>query len=305
MESKGWSGRPLLDIASYARKGPGERIQFSTAELDLIQRTASRTPEVMVKVLTKGGQNLKAAQRHLNYLSRNGDQAIHTDDGQAIQGKDSEARLLRDWDLDIEEHRRQSTLSPTNRRTPPKLVHKLIFSMPPGTAPDKVLQATQNFAREQFALKNRYAMVLHTDEPHPHVHLVLKAMSEDGTRLNIKKATLREWRSEFARHLRELGVAANATERAVRGQTKRSLSDGRYRMQQRGVSTHGVLLGIRANPEFGMSPTRIEIQRGWGVMANQLSEQGYHALATLSDGFNRGLKKSSDIQDHEPPQRAR
>ena len=58
-----------------------------------------------------------------------------------------------------------------------------MFSMPPGTPPDKVLAAVKNFAREEFGLKHRYAMVLHTDEPHPHVHMVVKAMSERGVRL--------------------------------------------------------------------------------------------------------------------------
>jgi hypothetical protein len=31
--------------------------------------------------------------------------------------------------------------------------------------------------------------VLHTDEPHPHVHMVVKAVSEHGVRLNIRRAT--------------------------------------------------------------------------------------------------------------------
>ena len=29
-------------------------------------------------------------------------------------------------------------------------------------------------------------MVLHTDEPHPHVHMVVKAVSEQGVRMNIR-----------------------------------------------------------------------------------------------------------------------
>ena len=93
----------------------------------------------------------------------------------------------------------------------------MIFSMPPGTPPQKVLSAVRTLAREEFALKHRYAMVLHTDEPHPHVHVVVKALGEDGRRLNIRKETLRNWRREFARHLREEGVAANATDRASQG----------------------------------------------------------------------------------------
>jgi len=67
--------------------------------------------------------------------------------------------------------------------------------MPPGTDPKRLLLAAQDFAMDEFALIHRYAMVLHTDEPHPHVHLVVKAMSEQGQRLRIDKAKLRSWRS--------------------------------------------------------------------------------------------------------------
>jgi hypothetical protein len=79
-----------------------------------------------------------------------------------------------------------------------------------GTPPAKVLGAARNFAREEFALRHRYARVLQTDEPHPHVHVVLKAISEQGVRLHIQKATLRHGRAEFARHLRLLGVPAHS-----------------------------------------------------------------------------------------------
>jgi hypothetical protein len=39
--------------------------------------------------------------------------------------------------------------------------------MPSSTPPDKVLAAARKFAREKFALKHRYAMVLHTEQQHP------------------------------------------------------------------------------------------------------------------------------------------
>ena len=39
-----FESRPLLDIASYARRGPGRRDHLSPAEIELIARTASRTP---------------------------------------------------------------------------------------------------------------------------------------------------------------------------------------------------------------------------------------------------------------------
>lgn len=287
----------LLDIASYARRGPGRRDHLSHDEIELIERTARRTPEVMVKVLTRGGQDLKAVARHMAYLNRGGDVEIETDDGQQLSGKGVEKDLLEDWDLDLEDHRRTNDLESRSRRTPPKLVHKLLFSMPPGTPPAKVLAAVKNFAREQYALKHRYATVLHTDEPHPHVHMVVKAVSEQGERLNIRKATLRKWRHEFARHLRALGVPANATERAVRGESRKTSLDSIYRAEQRGVSLHSreraeaVARESRdgnLHPEPGKArllETRRDVERGWHAVSDKLADTGLPELAIFVRQF--------------------
>src|SRR5688572_11419293 len=176
-----------------------------------------------------------------------------------------------------------------------------MFSMPAGTPPDKVLAAVRNFAREEFWGQHRYVFVLHTDEPHPHVHLVLKAISEQGVRLNIKKATLRHWRSEFARNLRLLGVPANATERAVRGQDQKSKKDGIYRASLRGESTYlraqteavarELLKGdIRIEPgKKTLVETRKMVERGWFGLARRLAHEGHADFATEVPGFVRAM----------------
>jgi len=288
--------KPLLDIASYARRGSGRRDRLPQDEIELITRTVSRTPEVMVKVLSRGGQDLKAIGRHLGYLNRGGEVDIETDDGQRLSGKGVEKELLEDWDLDLEEHRRKADLESRSAR-PPKLVHKLMFSMPAGTPPEKVLAAVKNFAREEFGLKHRYAIVLHTDEPHPHVHMVVKAVSEQGVRLHIRKVTLREWRREFARHLRALGVPASATERAVRGQISTPKPDGIYRAEQRGESyrarerAEGVareLLtgGLRVEAgKVTLLETRRNVQQGWNFLCDMLIAQGNADLAAEANRF--------------------
>jgi hypothetical protein len=290
--------RPLLDIGSYARRGPGRRDYLSHDETKLIERTARGAPEVMVKVLSRGGQDLKAIGRHLGYLNRGGEVDIETDDGQRLSGKGVEKDLLEDWDLDLEEHRRKVDLESWSRRPPPKLVHKLMFSMPAGTPPDRVLAAVKNFAREEFGLKHRYAMVLHTDEPHPHVHMVVKAVSEEGVRLNIRKAALREWRRGFARHLRALGIVANATERAVRGENRSPKRDGIYRAEQRGESRHtraraeavaAELLKGDPRVEAGKAKlleTRREVERGWWAVSDILVADGRPELAAQVRRFS-------------------
>ncbi len=293
--------RPLLDVTSYGRRGPSSQAKLSPAEIDHIRRTVSRTPEVMVKVLTRGGQDLRAVPRHMSYLDRGGELAFETDDGLLRSGGDETSELLEDWDLDLEDVRRSADLSAGQGRQLPKLVHKLLFSMPPGTPPQKVLGAARNFAREEFALQHRYAFVLHTDEPHPHVHMVVKAVSEQGIRLNIKKATLRHWRSEFARHLRELGVPANATERAVRGQNQKSKKDGIYRASRRGESTfmrrraEQVVAELRSRriieePSKRVLETRRHVKSGWDAVTRILGREGHADLARISEEYQQRLK---------------
>jgi predicted transcriptional regulator len=290
--------KPLLDIASYARRGPGRRDRLSQDEIALIARTVRRTPEVMVKVLSRGGQDLKAISRHFAYLNRGGEVELETDDGQRLSGEGVEKELLEDWDLDLEEHRRKADLESRSSRPPPKLVHKLMFSMPAGTPPDKVLAAVKNLAREEFGIKHRYAMVLHTDEPHPHVHVAVKAISEQGVRLHIRKARLREWRREFARHLRALGIAANATDRGVRGESRSPKRDGIYRAEYRGDSHHTharaeavateLLMG-NLRVEAGkpkLLETRREVERGWWAVNDILVAEGRTELAAQVRRFS-------------------
>ena len=163
--------------------------------------------------------------------------------------------------------------------------------MPAGTPAQKVSAAVKAFAREEFGAKHRYAMVLHTDEPHPHVHMVVKAVSEESARLNIKKATLRDWRREFALHLRQQGVPANATDRQVRGVVNPQKTDGIHRAAMRGASTHWrqrtAVVARESNrqgvePEPGMArllQTRQEVLRGWRAAGDALIKQDQVELA--------------------------
>jgi len=283
-------GRALLDIGSFARHGPGRRDRLSPEELALIGRTVRRIPEVMVKVLSKDSNNLRSVARHLDYIGRRGDLELATDDGERLRERDAGQRLIEDWDLDLDQNRRDSKLSAGTGRAP-KLVHKIILSMPPGTPAKGMLEAARNFAREEFGFKRRYVLALHTDEPHPHVHLVIKAVSEEGERLNIRKATLRWWRQEFARLLRVQGIAANATERAVRGGNEIHKRDGIYRAAARGDSTYlqervqtvaaDLSKGnVRDEPaKRTLVETRKQVADGWCSVASRLVRQNECELA--------------------------
>lgn len=248
-----------LELWSRGRKGPSAQPHFSPSSpesLAALQRTLDRVPEVLVKV-TGGGRDTGTAKAHIDYIDRHGQLDVLTDEGEVLKGKDVSDFLVNDWKLDTS---RAATGKARNRQAPEpgkkdvngkpikdsrgKQVHNIVLSMPSGTPPAAVLAAAQQFARENFALNHRYAMVLHdpaTDPKHektesgrnPHVHLVVKAVSESGERLSIKKDTLQVWREQFAHALREQGVQANATPAAIRGKGKSSAQSAIHQHQER------------------------------------------------------------------------
>jgi hypothetical protein len=290
----------FLDIVSYGRRAPTERqLRLLPAQIEQITRTIRHAPEVMVKI-SGGGRSAKAVAAHFKYIGRH-EFEIETDHGEHIRGQEAEKALIADWELDLDAAESRSPYRGAPGRKPSKLVYNIVLSMPKGAPAAGVLEASRAFAREQFALQHRYALVLHTDQPHPHVHLVVKAMSEQGRRINIRKETLREWRRQFARQLRAQGIAANATERAVRGVIKPQKSDGIYRAMRAGRSTHihGRIESVAAALHAGnlrvepgksrILDTRRDVVRHWLGVQKALRSEGREGLADEVRRFMAGM----------------
>ncbi len=281
-------GRPLLELLSLGRAGPSGR--FTPTQIEQIRRTVRGAPEVMVKV-TGGGTTTGAVAAHFAYISRKGELTIETDEGDRIATRDAQKALLQDWHLELSagQYRAPRDGRATARAT--KLVHNIVLSMPRPTPPDKVVAAARKFAREKFALQHRYAMVLHMDQQHPHVHLVVKAESEEGKRLHIDKAMLRTWREDFAHLMREQGIAANATPRVARGRNKGKVLDGIYRAHLRGKSSvvrtrvTDVLTTVLQQGSYRdparerLVETRKSVIEGWLEIARTLDRQGETMLS--------------------------
>lgn len=176
------------------------------AAKDKLARVTKKTPEVMVKVTgrQKGGAHTAA---HLEYIARHGKLEVETSDGQTIKNVAELRELAGEWTDDEHAH--------TKRREPLTSV-SMVLSMPPGTDPQKLQQAVRAFACVELA-PFQYAMALHTDEAHPHVHLTVAARGEDGVRFDPRKNDLALWRESFARELRARGIEAEATPRRARG----------------------------------------------------------------------------------------
>ena len=302
-----------LQIESLGRKGPsGNRLRLTPDQVAQISRTVRRVPEVVVKV-SGGGRDAAAIGAHIGYIGRHGKLPIETDVGESLEGKGSSRALIEDWNLDALPQSERGGSARAVRSSRPKAVHNIVLSMPAKVPPEKVLAAAKVFARENFALQHLYAMVLHTDTKHPHVHLLVKAEREDGTaRLNIYKATLRQWREQFAQALRDQGIEANASPAQVRGRTSVPLKDPIRRAQQRGTAggrgprgsdstflqrkvrdvVSRIARGDRSVLDEGMaslSASRAAVVADWSGKADALDAQGEFALAKQVREFARTL----------------
>jgi hypothetical protein len=262
---------------------------LSIPQIEQIRRTIRRVPEVMIKV-TGGGRSFRAVTAHIAYIGHYGEVELESDRGERIP-EDAQEEFLRTWHLEVSAGQYRSKLPARSVASGIKLVHNVVLAMPAGTPPGKVLAAAKAFAREKFSA-HRYVLALHTHQRHPHVHLVVKAERETQPgRLHIDKAMLREWRQDFARMMREQGIAANATPRAARGQTKRATKDVFYKTRQRGQSyalreelesiarevsrTKTISDPARAQ----LVETRKALIAGWNAVAAKLEAQGEITLS--------------------------
>lgn len=266
-------------------------MRLSPAQIQQIERTVRRAPEVIVRVSSAQSNEFDLVRKHFDHIARHGALGLETDCGEVVRGPSLGRRLMEEMDLDLEEYRRRLELTVPRGKRLPKLVHKIVLSMPHGTPSHGLLAAARYFLREQFGIAHRYAFVLHTDRVHPYVHVVVKAMSERGVRLHIKKATLRTWRLAFARSLQEQNIAANATERALRGQIRENKPKPIYHTERRGASTRLRIReqavvselrrrGPREKPgKVKLVHTRKEVERRWQMIRASLLREGRQELA--------------------------
>ncbi|MDV7561093.1 ABC transporter permease [Acinetobacter baumannii] len=197
-----------------------------------LKRITKRTPEVMVKV-TGGGTSMAKIKAHMSYISRNGQLEAVDQDGNKIKGKADLEEVADEW---------QMSGSPISEdESNYKQAFNIVLSMPKGTNEQGVYEAAKEFAEEHFK-DHKYMMVQHTysNDPskdpseNPHVHIVVKAISDKGKRLNPRKADLQSWRESFAEKLRSRGIEANATKRVHRMQKNRGEKQPVKQMKKKG-----------------------------------------------------------------------
>lgn len=283
---------PLFDVSlpgSGRGRGPGaRRDRFTTknAVLRRIARNVRGDQQVLVKVTSKGYSHGQA-RNHVAYITRHGRLTAEDENGFEIVGSSAVGEKLKGWRLSAvpipigprPSEQADNPKSGKSQRELRQTIH-MVFGMPAGTDPQLVLEATRRFARKEFAA-HQYLMVLHepSSDPkpgapeHPHVHVAVRALSEHGRRLQVDRDDLLYFREAFAEHLRELGVAANASSRFERG-ARRGVSRStlaRRERQAAGAASRDLNLPDMTLPSVNLSRLMAMVRDDYLVVVNRLS----------------------------------
>ncbi len=212
-------------------KGRGKQVYrpLSKNHRATISMLASKTPEVMAKItgFSRGANNIAP---HILYISREGNEELESDRGIIYNGKDEVEQAYSKWIDDLNNF-------PKPSKKPSREVMHLMLSMPAGTDPEKVKNSARIFAKKTFSENHEYLFSLHTDTPHPHVHLAVKMLGHNQERLNPRKADIQAWREGFAMELRGQGVRAVASKRRARGVVKKAVNNTVHHINK-GDDTH-------------------------------------------------------------------
>lgn len=260
--------------------GPGAKARLA--------RLATRAPEVMVKITgrTRDGEHLQA---HLKYISRDGALPLEGRDGEMLADPKEVRELGADWAAEDLRKREDASLSIS-----------LVLSMPPGTSIVRTRDAARAFAQEVFGERFDYVFALHTDAGHPHVHIAVRSLGEDGIRLNPRKGDLEHWRQVFAQKLRERGVEAEATPRRARGVVRKPERMPVRKLRERHESGRGEPPRVlrAAYDEAGRIVQGLSVPRPWErrILERQQSVRRTYlaaaqALARSADPTDRALAR--------------
>lgn len=249
-----------------------------------LNRVLAKKPEVIVKItgFSKGSGGVKAS---IEYITRNGKVELEDSRGNNYFGKKEVDDFFDEWD----------NFSRKGRNKNQRDTMKMVLSMPEGTNSESLKKAARDFVKNEFSENHEYAFALHTDDKHPHVHIIVKTLGFDQKRLNPRKADIQNWRENFAEKLRDNGIEAEATPRVIRGVVKKSEAQVLRHLEQAEakrkprVSTvkesqknavmdelNAEKKGVYKKPmdwDRAINKQREEVKKAWDDLASELEKQ--------------------------------
>lgn len=204
--------------------------QRNVQALQKIDRVARGAPQVVVKITSRihGAPSTVGAFTYAGRIGMSDKEpiGIETSEGKHLVSAHDMLLLAREW-------QQWEQADETRRKGATAIA--MVFSMPPGADPEMVREAVRDFAEDDMA-NRRWVMALHTDEAHPHVHLIIAGRDNDGRRFNPNREFLQHCRERFAQNMRAWGIEADATLRMSRGYPSKKDPSPVLKMRERGVT---------------------------------------------------------------------
>lgn len=184
-------------------------------------RVSKKLPQAVVKI-TSHNSGRKNVLNRLNYISREGELPLETEEGLLVEGKKEISEYLDAWTPDF------------STRKNGRDGMSLVLSVPHGTDREAAIKSAREFLIEEFSENHHYAFVPHDDKDHLHIHVVIKNRGHDGKQLPTQKADLRRWRENFAKKARENGIMLDASPRYARGRGRKETKTVIHQIRARG-----------------------------------------------------------------------
>jgi hypothetical protein len=257
---------------------------------------AKRKPQVMVKI-TSFARSQEGLAAHLDYISRNGKNAVFDPTGSPFSAIGAQMGLAaRDA---LQHYGGELAAGPIPEgpagkkqgRPRSRVSMNLMLSMPAGTDTGAFELAVRDFLGEQFRAHD-HLFTFHDDRDHYHAHVVVGLQSHDGRWLNPRKGDLLTWREHFAASLERRGIAAEATPAYSRGKAK----DG-YRRDLEELRRRGTRERPDPSPSYEAEIEDRAIRRraeAWTRIAAHYTEAGDREAANAIRDF------VADRYDHHP-----
>ncbi|NRA88161.1 MAG: relaxase/mobilization nuclease domain-containing protein [Rhizobiales bacterium] len=208
-------GRPYGEY-EYHGSGAGGSNRVGSSRIARQTRAAQGRPSAVFKFVRNGScTDRSSLGRQLEYVGTKSDAIIdpsHRYSDQARLDKNDINRITRKWELSWGDNWRTGNLT-----------NHFVMSFPPGTDPNAVENIVTGVCNEMLSSGDRtfeYVAGVHTDEDHPHAHLIINRVGSDGSLFLMRQGTefsYESFKEAIVAHGERHGVYLDASTRFERG----------------------------------------------------------------------------------------
>lgn len=255
---------------------------------EALMRLTSHAPTPVVSHIG-APKTIGQLKQNLNYISRDGRLPLEGPDGTWVVGKAEIKERCEEWAAD--RYFSDSQMS---------LAHSFVASMPPGTPPQHVFDAASDFFAARFE-DTSWLMARHDDEPHPHVHVSVRAQDDEGRQQHFDREDLDRMREAFAVALRSRGIEAEAAPRWARGVAEKARSRRVYALEAshiEGRAAEPRYIETSINEAFDIARGRSTSERPWEARIKSTQQQVREGYLKIADELARtGLPQDRVLAD--------